>query len=57
MLEFIFEYWSYLNYIRLKGCKDYFFKFIDDIMEDYFEIDDLINIIFSLKEYKLGWVG
>ncbi len=57
VLELTSEYRSHLNYIRSKGCKDYFPKSIDDIMEDYLEIDDLINTIFSLKEYKSGRAG
>ena len=34
VLELTSEYRSHLNYIRSKGCKDYFPKSIDDIMED-----------------------
>src|SRR5690606_28033316 len=46
-----------LNYIRSKGCIDYFPKSVDEIKENYLEIDDLINTIFSLKEYKKGRAG
>lgn len=54
VLELTSEYRSHLNYIRSKGCIDYFPKSIDDINENYLEIDDLINTIFGLKEYKKG---
>ncbi|WP_374527303.1 hypothetical protein [Acinetobacter sp.] len=57
VLELTSEYRSHLNYIRSKGCIDYFPKSLDDINEDYLEIDDLINTIFSLKEYKNGRAG
>ena len=54
VLELTSEYRSHLNYIRSKGCIDYFPKSIDDIKEEYLEIDDLINTIFSLKDHEKG---
>lgn len=57
VLELTSEYRSHLNYIRSKGCIDYFPKSIDDIETDYIEIDDLINTVFSLKKYKKGRAG
>lgn len=57
VLELTSEYRSHLNYIRSKGCIDYFPKSIDDINENYLEIDDLINTIFSLKKHKKGRAG
>ena len=57
VLELTSEYRSHLNYIRSKGCIDYFPKAIDDIETDYIEIDDLINTVFSLKKYKKGRAG
>lgn len=57
VLELTSEYRSHLNYIRSKGCIDYFPKSIDDIKEDYLEIDDLINTVFRIKEYTSGRSG
>lgn len=54
VLELTFEYRNHLNYVRSKGCIDYFPKSIDDIEADYIEIDDLINTVFSMKKYKKG---
>lgn len=57
VLELTSEYRSHLNYIRSKGCIDYFPKSIDDIDTDYIEIDDLINTVFGMKKYKKGRAG
>lgn len=54
VLELTSEYRSHLNYIRSKGCIDYFPKPIDDIKEEHIELDDLINTIFRMREYKIG---
>ncbi len=51
------EYREHLYYMRSKNCSDFFPKTIDNIPEDYVEIDDLINTIFGVKDNYRGHAG
>ncbi|MCT9208363.1 hypothetical protein KTH42_02785 [Acinetobacter baumannii] len=51
------EYREHLYYIRSKNCSDFLPKTIDNIPEDYVEIDDLINTIFGVKDNYRGHAG
>lgn len=46
-----------LRYLRSKNLIDFLPKAIDDIKSDLIELDDLMNILFHLKESKLGRAG
>ncbi|WP_343594841.1 hypothetical protein [Acinetobacter sp.] len=50
VLELSKEYREHLHYIRSKHCLDFLPKKIDDIPEDYVEIDDLIDTVFGVKD-------
>ncbi|MFK4049890.1 hypothetical protein [Acinetobacter venetianus] len=51
------EYREHLYYIRSKHCLDFLPKKIDDIPEDYVEIDDLIDTVFGVKDTYRGHAG
>lgn len=51
------EYREHLYYIRSKHCLDFLPKKIDDIPEDYIEIDDLIDTVFGVKDTYRGHAG
>jgi hypothetical protein len=51
------EYREHLYYIRSKNCSDFLPKTIDDIPEDYVEIDDLIDTVFGVKDTYRGHAG
>ena len=46
-----------LKYLRSKNLIDLLPKAIDDIESDLIELDDLMNLLFHLKESKLGRAG
>lgn len=46
-----------LKYLRSKNLIDFLPKAIDDIESDLIELDDLMNLLFHLKESKLGRAG
>jgi cobalamin biosynthesis protein CbiD len=50
VLELTKEYREHLYYIRSKNCSDFLPKSIDDIGQDFVEIDDLIGTIFGVKD-------
>ncbi|MFX9325220.1 hypothetical protein ABTP01_18615 [Acinetobacter baumannii] len=51
------EYREHLYYIRSKNCSDFLPKSIDDIDQDFVEIDDLIGTIFGVKDNYKGRAG
>ncbi|QPF39131.1 hypothetical protein H0S58_06560 [Acinetobacter sp. TTH0-4] len=51
------EYRGHLKYIRSKKNSDFLPKSIDEISEDYLEIDDLIGTIFGVKDTYRGRAG
>lgn len=51
------EYREHLYYIRSKNCSDFLPKTIDDIDQDFVEIDDLIGTIFGVKDTYRGRAG
>lgn len=51
------EYREHLHYIRSKHCLDFLPQKIDDIPEDYVEIDDLIDTVFGVKDTYRGHAG
>lgn len=51
------EYREHLYYIRSKNCSDFLPKAIDDIDQDFVEIDDLIGTIFGVKDNYKGRAG
>ena len=51
------EYREHLYYIRSKNCSDFLPKSIDEISENYLEIDDLIGTIFGVKDTYRGRAG
>lgn len=57
VLELTKEYREHLHYIRSKNCSDFLPKTIDDIPENYVEIDDLIGTIFGVKDTYRGRAG
>lgn len=57
VLELTKEYREHLHYIRSKNCSDFLPKSIDDIAQDYVEIDDLIGTIFGVKDTYRGRAG
>ncbi|WP_151980616.1 hypothetical protein [Acinetobacter guerrae] len=57
VLELTKEYREHLYYIRSKNCSDFLPKSIDDIGQDYVEIDDLINTVFGVKDTYRGRAG
>jgi len=57
VLELSKEYREHLHYIRSKNCSDFLPKKIDDIPEDYVEIDDLIDTVFGVKDTYRGHAG
>lgn len=46
-----------LKYLRNKNLIDFLPKAIDDIESDLIELDDFMNLLFHLKESKLGRAG
>lgn len=46
-----------LKYLRSKNLIDFLPKAIDDIESDLIELDDFMNLLFHLKESKLGRAG
>lgn len=55
VLELTKEYREHVYYIRSKNCSDFLPKSIDDIGQDFVEIDDLIGTIFGVKDnYKFA---
>lgn len=46
-----------MYYIRSKKCSDFLPKSIDDIGQDFVEIDDLIGTIFGVKDNYKGRAG
>ncbi|CAI3129412.1 hypothetical protein MWMV8_MWMV8_00825 [Acinetobacter calcoaceticus] len=57
VLELTKEYRKHVYYIRSKNCSDFLPKSIDDIGQDFVEIDDLINTIFGVKDNYRGHAG
>lgn len=57
VLELTKEYREHLYYIRSKNCSDFLPKSIDDIGQDFVEIDDLIGTIFGVKDNYKGRAG
>ncbi|WP_046206236.1 hypothetical protein [Acinetobacter radioresistens] len=57
VLELTKEYREHLHYIRSKNCSDFLPKSIDDIDQDYVEIDDLIGTVFGVKDTYRGRAG
>lgn len=57
VLELTKEYREHLYYIRSKNCSDFLPKTIDDIPQDYVEIDDLIDTVFGVKNNYKGRAG
>jgi integrase len=57
VLELSKEYREHLHYIRSKHCLDFLPQKIDDIPEDYVEIDDLIDTVFGVKDTYRGHAG
>ena len=51
------EYREHLYYIRSKNCSNFLPKSIDEISENYLEIDDLIGTIFRVKDTYRGRAG
>lgn len=51
------DYREHLSYIRLKKYSDYLPKLIDDIPENYVEVDDLIGTVFGVKDKSRGRAG
>lgn len=50
VLELTKEYREHILYIRSKNIRDFLPKLIDDIPEEYVEIDDLIGTVFGVKD-------
>ncbi|WP_151801465.1 hypothetical protein [Acinetobacter guillouiae] len=57
VLELTKEYREHVYYIRSKNCLDFLPKYIDDICQDFVEIDDLIGTIFGVKDNYKGRAG
>ena len=57
VLELTKEYREHLHYIRSKNCSNFLPKSIDDIDQDYVEIDDLIGTVFGVKDTYRGRAG
>ncbi|MDS7968147.1 hypothetical protein RMB12_14075 [Acinetobacter sp. V117_2] len=57
VLELTKEYREHVYYIRSKNCSDFLPKSIDDIGQDFVEIDDLIGTIFGVKDNYKGRAG
>lgn len=57
VLEHTKEYREHLYYIRSKNCSNFLPKSIDDIDQDYVEIDDLIGTVFGVKDTYRGRAG
>lgn len=57
VLELTKEYREHLHYIRSKNCSNFLPKSIDDIGEDFAEIDDLIGNVFGVKDTYRGRAG
>jgi len=57
VLELTKEYREHVYYIRSKNCLDFLPKSIDDICQDFVEIDDLIGTIFGVKDNYKGRAG
>lgn len=49
VLELTKEYRAHLQYIRSKNCTNFLPKSIDDINENFVEIDDLIGTVFNIE--------
>lgn len=57
VLELTKEYRAHLQYIRSKNCANFLPKSIDDINENFVEIDDLIGTVFSLPNKRKKRAG
>ncbi|MFX2144814.1 hypothetical protein [Acinetobacter baumannii] len=57
VLELTKEYREHLYYIRSKNFLNFLPKSIDDIDQDYVEIDDLIGTVFGVKDTYRGRAG
>ncbi|WP_419820404.1 hypothetical protein [Acinetobacter sp.] len=57
VLELTKEYREHVYYIRSKNCSDFLPKSIDNIGQDFVEIDDLIGTIFGVKDNYKGRAG
>lgn len=57
VLELTKGYREHLHYIKSKNCSDFLPKSIDEIAEEYVEIDDLIGNVFGVKDTYRGRAG
>lgn len=57
VLELTKECREHLYYIRSKDCSNFLPKTIDEILDDYVEVDDLIGTVFGVKDTYRGRSG